>query len=187
MKTSAFLAVLRAQPHLPVEFRAGTETLHPGYHLTEVKRVAYETMDCGAMRHRWAETQFELWVPPGAGLIPGRAAMTAAKFLNIVDRVEAELPLAGGAEARIYASFGEQPAALHGVERVAVVDGRLRVDLVAARARCKAAERRIGALTGGCCGTPAADAEPAAVGAAAGSDCGCAAAPGEARTACCVG
>ncbi len=185
MKTSSFLAALRAQPHLPVEFRAGTETLHPGYHLTEVKRVAYETMDCGAMTHRWAESQFELWVPARAGAIAGRDAMTAAKFLRIVDRVEAELPLADGAEARIYASFGEQPAVLHGVERVAVVDGRLRVDLVADRARCKAAERRIGALTGGCCGTPGADAEPVA--AATGPECGCEAAPAEGRAACCAG
>jgi hypothetical protein len=183
MKTSSFLAALRAQPNLPVEFRAGSESLHPGYHLTEVKRVAYETMDCGAVTHRWAESQFELWVPPGAGLIPGRVAMTAAKFLKIVGRVETELPLAGDVEARIYASFGGRPAALHAVERVASVDGRLRVEVVADRARCKAAERRVGALTGGCCGIPAADAEPAAAGPA----CGCEAAPAEARSACCAG
>jgi hypothetical protein len=181
MKTSLFLAALRAQPNLPVVFRAGAETLHPGYHLTEVKRVAYETMDCGAMRHRWAESQFELWVPAGAALIPGREAMTAAKFLKIVDRVDAALSLAGEAEARVYASFGGQPAALHAIENVTASEGSLRVELEADRARCKAAERRIGALTGGCCGNAPAVERPKA-----GAGCGCDAAPAEAATACCA-
>ncbi|WP_415908868.1 DUF6428 family protein [Oleiharenicola sp. Vm1] len=64
MKTSAFLSALRAHVALPVVFRAGAAVIPSSYHLTEVKRVAYETMDCGAMTHRWSETQFELWVPP---------------------------------------------------------------------------------------------------------------------------
>ena len=106
MTTTSFLASLRLHADLPLAFRLGsarTSSLAPGYHLTEVKRVAYETMDCGAMTHRWSETQFELWVPPLVGALPGRAAMPAGKFLQIVDRVQGTLPLDGEAVARVVA------------------------------------------------------------------------------------
>lgn len=155
MKTSAFLAALRASPSLPVVFRAAAGTISSHYHLTEVKRVAYETMDCGAMTHRWAETQFELWVPPLVGALPGRDHLPAGKFLAIIDRVEKELPLDGTTDARIFVALGDQGAALYDISSVAASEGRLVVALTPDRARCKAAERRVASLTGGCCGTPA--------------------------------
>ncbi|HRI82177.1 MAG TPA: DUF6428 family protein, partial [Opitutaceae bacterium] len=56
MHTSAFPDTLRARRDHALVFRAGSRLIHPGYHLTEVKRVAYETMDCGGLAHRWNET-----------------------------------------------------------------------------------------------------------------------------------
>lgn len=167
LTTSAFLALLRRHGSLPLVFRAGGEAVPPGYHLTEVKRVSYETMDCGAMTHRWSETHFELWVPPLNAVTPGRAFMPAEKFLRIIDRVEQELPLVGDARARIHASLAGGPAALYDIASVAVGDDGIRVELAPDRTRCKAAERRVGQVTGGCCG--------------AGGD-----APDEASPACCV-
>ncbi|HEY5550395.1 MAG TPA: DUF6428 family protein [Opitutaceae bacterium] len=162
MKTSEFLDALRARPELPLALSTDTGTMPSGYHLTEVKRVAYETMDCGAVSHRWTETQFEVWVPPVVGALPGREPMSAGKFLKIVDRVEKELPLDGDSEARILAEIDGHPAALHAVESVSTSKGRLEVALTADRTRCKAAERRVGELTGGCCGTGEKEKEPAA-------------------------
>jgi len=153
MTTREFLTTLRAHADLPLVFAAGGQALSPHYHLTEVKRVGYETMDCGAQRHRWAETQFELWVPPLAGLTPGRDPMNAGKFLRIVDRVGQELPLDDEAPARIHAELGGHPAALHDIAVLMPGDGRLLVTLTPDRTRCKAAERRLAALAGSCCGT----------------------------------
>ncbi|MBX3737008.1 MAG: hypothetical protein KF715_09985 [Candidatus Didemnitutus sp.] len=153
MKTSAFLSSLRAHAALPVVFRSGSVEIAPQYHLTEVKRVAYETMDCGAQTHRWSETQFELWVPSLTGDQPGRDHMPAGKFLAIIDRVEKELPLDGDTPARIFVALGDAPAALYDIASVHAVDGRLHIELTADRARCKAAERRTATLTGGCCGS----------------------------------
>lgn len=141
MNTSSFLRALRARSVLPLAFKSGADTIAPGYHLTEVKDVSYRTMDCGAMTHRWTETQFELWVPPSAVEAAERGHMAAAKFLNIVDRVQAELPLDGESEARVFVSFGSQPAALYTIDRIGEEDGRLVVALQADRARCKARER----------------------------------------------
>jgi hypothetical protein len=184
MKTSAFLATLRAHAALPLVFRASAGAISPSYHLTEVKRVAYETMDCGAMTHRWSETQFELWVPPLVGSLPGRDYMKAAKFLSIIDRVEKELPLEGDAPARVFVSLGDQGAALYDVESIVPADGQLFVHLTADRARCKAAERRVASLTGGCCGSAEEKDTAALETAAVESGACCGSTPS--RSSCCV-
>lgn len=182
MKTSPFLSALRAHAGLPLIFRTAHAAVAPGYHLTEVKRVAYETMDCGAATHRWTETQFELWVPPAAEHAPGRPAMAAGKFLGIVARVEAGLPLDGEATARIFVGLDGHPAALYDIAGIAARDGQLVIELTPDRARCKAAERRAAADAadaGGCCGVDAA----AAVDTGAG--CGCEPENAGARAAAC--
>lgn len=162
MKTSDFLAVLRIHAGLPVVFSAGAGPISPHYHLTEVKRVGYETMDCGAMTHRWSETQFELWVPPLASPLPGRPHMAADKFLSIVGRVETVLPLDGESAARVFAALGDQGASLYDITSAAPSDGRLHVRLSPLHARCKAAERRDASLTAGCCGGAASSGREAA-------------------------
>lgn len=167
MNTSAFLTALRAQTKLPLVFRAGGRLINPGYHLTEVKRVAYDTMDCGGLTHRWNESQFEIWVPAGA--LPARGHMPAAKFLAIVDRVERTLPLDGEAPARIHAAFDGQPAALYDIANVTAAEDQLWIELTADRTRCKAAERQLAGATGSCCGTAEADTPNAE----ASAGCGC--------------
>lgn len=184
MHTSVFLATLRAHRDHALVFRAGSRLIHPGYHLTEVKRVAYETMDCGGLAHRWNETQFEIWVPPLAGALPGRGHMPAAKFLAIIDRVERTLPLDGEAPARIHAAFEGQPAALHDIATVTAAEGQLWIELTPDRTRCKAAERRLAGVTGGCCGNEAE--KPAPATAAAGCGCGETQPAGQRAAACCA-
>ena len=182
MNTASFLSALRAQPALELVFRSGGRLVSPGYHLTEVKRVAYDTMDCGSQTHRWNETQFELWVPPLVGALPGRGHMPAAKFLAILDRVERSLPLDAAAPARIHATFDGQPAALYDVASVTPVEGRLWVELTPDRARCKAAERSLATATGGCC-----QPDPQETAQASGTGCGCSVPDAKREnTACCA-
>lgn len=176
MKTSTFLANLRSHSALPLVFRAGGNLVTPGYHLTEVKRVAYDTLDCGALTHRWAETQFEIWAP--AQRETGRADfMAAGKFLRIVDRVEQELPLNGDAPARIHTDFAGGPAALYDVASLTAADGQLIVELAADRTRCKARERAVTANKALDCGEGGSCATPAPAPAEASTGCGCTASP----------
>jgi hypothetical protein len=181
MNTSSFLAALRANSALPLVFRAGQHVVPPGYHLTEAKRVFYETFDCGSMLHRWSESQFEIWAPAGEKIVPGRGHMPAEKFLGIIDRVQAELPLNGEATVRIHASFSGEPAALYGIDAINPRDGQLRIELSPDKTRCKAAERRT-AVTDACCGTTTDEPEKKkeAVG------CGCGSTERAAATACCA-
>lgn len=150
MNTSSFLDTLRANASLSLVFKSPAGTVAPGYHLTEVKEVAYRTMDCGAMMHRWLETQFEIWDPASPQEAADRGFMAADKFLRIVDRVQQELPLDGESEARIFLSLGDHPASLHTIEEIEAHGGRLLVSLAGDRTRCKARERSEG--TGCGCG-----------------------------------
>ena len=184
MKTSSFLAALRSHANLPLVFRSDHHTVTPGYHLTEVKRVAYETIDCGAMTHRWSESQFEVWSPSEEEVNLSRGHMTADKFLRIVNRVEAELPLSGESVARILMNFDGAPASLFEIETVQAQDGKLWVDLVPDRTRCKAAERKEAAGGSACCGTGTAEGSAPARNEVA---CGCGSAqPVSAGVTCCV-
>jgi hypothetical protein len=154
MKTSSFLRELRQHGSFPLTFHTPSgAVVAPGYHLTEVKRVAYDTVDCGAEAHRWAETQFEIRAP--STIEPLAPPMAAGKFLGIVDRVERQLPLDGDAPARVFTSFPGQPAALFDINRVEAHDGTLTVTLSPDRTRCKASERAQAAAGQGCCGSAA--------------------------------
>lgn len=148
MNTSTFLTLLRSHSQLPLVFRADADLIDPGYHLTEVKRVSFETMDCGGELHDWTEMQFELWVPGLTASDENRVPMVAAKFLKIVERVDAPLPLVPDAPVRIVAEFGKAPAAVYDVAHIRTSRGHLEVELTAPRTRCKAAERRAALASG---------------------------------------
>jgi hypothetical protein len=152
MNTADFLDTLRNHPELELVFSAAGRAIAAGYHLTEVKRVSFETMDCGGAQHRWSESQFELWHVPLSGVLGDRGWMAAGKFLKIVQRVEGELPLDPLAEARVHAEL-EGRAALYRVASMRTEEGILRVELVVDRTRCKSAERWIAGMAGGCCGS----------------------------------
>jgi hypothetical protein len=150
-----------------------------------VKRVTYETMDCGAMPHRWAESQFEISVPARVNGAADRGYMPVEKFLRIIERVEAELPLNGNAVARIHVSFAGQPAALYDIETVEARDGALWIELAPDKTRCKAAERQRASVPGGgrACGADEAEGKEIA------SGCGCSVGAGAGETAaatCCA-
>ena len=78
----AFLDILRAaKPDQQLVFQLDKAPLvAAGYHVTEVKAVTYNTMDCGGVADKWKETVIQLWNP---GDEPEREYMTVRKFLAI--------------------------------------------------------------------------------------------------------
>src|SRR5437899_12290500 len=64
MKTRDFIAALRQSPDKPLLFaNSDGHVIHRGYHLTEIKAAAYDTVDCGGQKNQWNETVLLLWVP----------------------------------------------------------------------------------------------------------------------------
>lgn len=86
MKTKQFLKILEEHPNSEVQFEfLPDQFVKANYHITEVKRVGIDSVDCGGQQNAWKETVVQLWVNP---IEPNkRSAMKAKKALAIFQRV----------------------------------------------------------------------------------------------------
>src|SRR5207248_8931766 len=99
-----FIAQLRRAPDKPPLFvNAEADTIHAGYHLTEIKAAKFDTVDCGGQKNRWNETIIQLWVPASE---VREKFMTAGKFLSIYDKVSGMIDIDPVAEVRF--EYGDE-------------------------------------------------------------------------------
>lgn len=149
MKTNEFISELRAAPHNQLLFVNGEgQTIHSGYHLTELKAASFNAVDCGGQTNRWQQTVLQLWVPADAD----DDYMSAAKFLNIYDKVRGMIPL--NLEAEIRVEYGDENffSSTYHVRSIAHDQGETRVLLEPPATTCKARDRRIAkSETESCC------------------------------------
>jgi Family of unknown function (DUF6428) len=152
MKTNEFVSRLRAAPQNRLLFvDVDGHTIHAGYHLTELKAAAFDTVDCGRELNQWNETIVQLWVPENAD----DDYMTTAKFLKIFDKVRGMIPLKLDAEIRVeYGDDNFFPSIYH-VRSVTHGQGTTRVLLQPPATTCKARDRRMccnsGSIAETCC------------------------------------
>lgn len=148
MKTKEFIDTLRAAGDCKLLFVNGRgDQVHAGYHLTEIKAAAYETVDCGGQTNRWKETNFQLWVPQDAD----DQYMSAGKFVQIFDRVQSLVPVDLNADARI--EYGDENffPSIYSVESISQTPEELGVLIAPPTTTCKARDRRPVAETTSCC------------------------------------
>jgi hypothetical protein len=139
MKTNEFIAELRRAPENQLVFVDGNgHAVHAGYHLTELKAVSLDTVDCGGQTNRWQETIVQLWVPANAD----NDYMTAGKFLKIFDKVGGMIPLNFDASIRV--EYGDEDffPATYDVRSITRGEDLTRVLLQAPETTCKARDRR---------------------------------------------
>ncbi len=152
MKTNEFVSRLRAAPQNRLLFvDVDGHTIHAGYHLTELKAAAFDTVDCGRELNQWNETIVQLWVPENAD----DDYMTSGKFLKIFDKVRGMIPLKLDAEIRVeYGDDNFFPSIYH-VGSVTHGQGTTRVLLQSPATTCKARDRRMccnsGSIAETCC------------------------------------
>lgn len=98
---------LAAASTKPLRFTVNGQQLVPNdFHVTEIKKVSIESLDCGGGASAWQELVIQLWSPRGDDT---PQAMTAEKFSTIMAKANA-LPLLDGEHVRFeYAPLG-QPA-----------------------------------------------------------------------------
>jgi len=150
MKTNEFISALRTAPGNQLIFvDLDGRVVHHGYHLTELKAVSFETVDCGGQTNRWQETVVQLWVPAD----PDNDYMSAEKFLKIFNKVRVMIPLNLNTEVRV--EYGDEnffPSVYH-VGSVTHDEGVTRVLLEPPATTCKARDRRIATLSAkdSCC------------------------------------
>jgi hypothetical protein len=148
MKTRDFIDTLRRAGDKPLLFESAEgDVIHSGYHLTEIKAVSYDTVDCGGQKNRWNETILQLWVPENAD----SDYMKAGKFVHIYDKVRAMVSVDGDAEVRIeYGDANFFPTA-YGLRNLDESDDALRFILEPPATTCKARDRVRDGKAESCC------------------------------------
>jgi uncharacterized protein DUF6428 len=148
MKTREFIQALRRSGDKRLLFvNAEGDTIQSGYHLTEIKAVAYDTVDCGGQKNRWNETILQLWVPEN----PDDDYMKTSKFMHIYDKVRGLVAVDEDAEVRI--EYGDEqffPAAYH-VGDLSEDRDAIRFVLDPPATTCKARDRARSRGAASCC------------------------------------
>ena len=148
MNTREFIEKLRvAQSKRLIFTNSDGDTIHTGYHLTEIKAARFDTVDCGGQVNRWPETIFQLWVPENGD----DQYMQADKFVRIYEKVRDSIPLNENAEVRI--EYGDENffPSLYGINSISADKDALRVLLQPPATTCKARERAIDSNAERCC------------------------------------
>jgi len=87
MKTNEFLSVLKENTDKSLIFEyAPGQLVGANYHITEVKNIIIDSVDCGAGTDFWKETIIQLWESPEE--IGKRDYMVADKALSILNKVD---------------------------------------------------------------------------------------------------
>lgn len=150
--TRAFLETLEKAGNRHLVFMLnGNLLVAPGYHVTEIKALSYDAMDCGGQAAQWRETIVQLWVPEAQ---EESGFMSARKFLSIYRRVASSMRVDSNAEIRFEYGDVSRPAINYHVGSLEPEQDKLLVHLRAPNVTCKARDRRV---QSSCC-SPAASA-----------------------------
>ena len=100
MKTKEFLNILQSHPNksLLFEYTPG-QLVGANYHITEVKHLKIDSVDCGARTDAWNETIVQLWESPSE--IGKTEYMSAFKALGILNKVGKMKPYDLNSEIKI--------------------------------------------------------------------------------------
>ncbi len=137
--TGALITALRTLPQRPLQFHLhGTLLVPAGYHVTEVKAVTIEAMDCGGHANAWRETVIQLM--DGNAEEAGAGFMTNRKFLAIYDRVTRHIPVRAEAEVRVEYGNASNPAVHYHITHVDHQPDAITVHLRPPGVQCKAGD-----------------------------------------------
>lgn len=159
MQTAQFTSTLQENPNkaLFFEYQSGLY-VRTDCHITEIKNVNFDTVDCGAIRNQWSEVHIQLWeneIPE-----PNHSVDTvkAMKIFDVVNRVRETYP---NAEIKFEYGNATFPTAVLPVHQIKDTGNALIVQLVADQTTCKAKDRATTPeeKAAACCG-PSVSAKP---------------------------
>lgn len=149
MKTQEFLNILKEHQNksLLFEYKTG-KLVAANYHITEVKNITIESVDCGARADAWNETIIQLWESPSEK--NKREYLSTYKALSILNKVDKIRAMDKDAEVKFEYSNSDFHTAQLFVNDYEIANNNLIVKLGVEKTDCKAKE---------VCGVP----EPATV------------------------
>jgi Family of unknown function (DUF6428) len=146
MNTQEFLSTLESLPNQSLVFDYGDGTIKPGYHVTEVMNVSYESMDCGGQANAWRETVIQLM---GPNIQDKSEYMTVEKFLNIYNKVAASVPIRSESEMRFEYGDANLPAIHYHIGDIRQKGDAVVIHLIQPGVTCKASDRKLDGVS--CC------------------------------------
>jgi hypothetical protein len=139
MKTQEFLEILKANQGKSLLFEYAPGLLvGANYHITEVKHITVDSVDCGASLDAWKETVVQLWEDPNE--LGKTSFMSSYKALGILSKVGQMKSYVADAELKIEYSNARFHTAQLFVNDYEMRNGNLIFKLVSQPTDCKAKE-----------------------------------------------
>lgn len=139
MTIKEFLQTLENHPELPLffEYKSGAFA-RADYHITEIKNVNFDTVDCGGVRNEWKEVHVQIW--ENAMPEPNHRVDTskALKIFQVVNKVRETW---GDVEMKFEYGNADFHTAVLPVGQIAVHGDKIIVKLGADQTSCKAQDR----------------------------------------------
>ncbi len=139
MNTAELLSLLEQhqEKSLLFEYSDG-KFVRANYHITEVKNIIVDSVDCGARTDYWRETVVQLWESPKEK--ENTEYMTAYKALGILKKVDRMKPMVKDAEIKFEYSNSDFHTAQLFVNDFSLNQKELVIKLAVQKTDCKAKE-----------------------------------------------
>ncbi len=139
MKTKEFIQKLKENKNKALLFEyVENQITDTNYHLTEVKNVTFESVDCGGNINNWKETHLQLWESPSE---KGKENyMTVAKVLAILERVDSINPLWLDTDVKVEFGNDNFHTSILDISDFKILNEQLIVKLFSGKTGCKAPE-----------------------------------------------
>ncbi len=139
MKTGEFLELLKAHQNKDLRFEyLPNQLVGANYHITEVKNITIESVDCGARTDSWKETVVQLWESPKEK--DNISFMSTLKALGILNKVNRMKPMVPDTEIKFEYGNAHFHTAQLFVEEAVQNDTSLILKLSVEKTDCKAKE-----------------------------------------------
>ena len=139
MKTNEFLTLLKENTDKSLIFEyAPGQLVGTNYHITEVKNITIDSVDCGAGTAFWKETIIQLWESPQE--LGKRDYMTAYKAMGILNKVDKIKPMEKDVEVKFEYSNSVFHTAQLFVLSHQINDNQILMQLGIEKTDCKAKE-----------------------------------------------
>ena len=156
MKTKTFIQLLKENPGKQLHFTyphigsEGIRNVPPTYHITEIKHLDINSVDCGGYKHRLKETVIQLLVNDHE---PLRKAWTTNKALSIIEIVNNAHAL--DPEASLFFEYSDESRqrVIHQIHQVGEKHDSVTVHLGTMPTVCKPSQGIVSQekVTTGCC------------------------------------
>lgn len=152
MTTKSFLELLEKHPQKELVFEYEANQFIPVYHITEVKNVYFESIDCGGNAHEEYQTITQLWISPKDFL--EKTCMTAEKALKIYNIVDGVKPMKRDTEIFFEYGYQDLRTSVYSIEEVEETTDQLIIKMFVPKTACKPTLRVLekGKEVSNCCG-----------------------------------